>query len=351
MITGANYLYRGLNTVNLSTLNTVQQIMLFILIIIGSAIFVSGFVIHVRKRCFERKFESIVRKAREDAARGRGLSLSRTLSRTFSRSQARAIPEDGTLTEHDGFHEDKQEPDSQPQSGIGDSFEGTTQENQNINDHEACDPSSSLSAGKQAPNHSAADDELSQPPGNELNISRTRSTGNRNDISTFDHQGPDENHLHRLNTAIGDRGASDHITFGPDVYFRRYSDTDPTNKHRLLAMQGVGAHPSASIKRRRGSHSATRSDHRAESRGGGSARAGSFPNIENIARNSQFHHLSEAEREKLGGYEYRALQFLSWVVPAYFVLWQLLGCLGIGAYVAINKPSVARRNGMSPWYV
>lgn len=49
------YSRRGLNTVNLSTVNTAQQVILFYLIITGSAIFVSGFVVHVRERAFERR--------------------------------------------------------------------------------------------------------------------------------------------------------------------------------------------------------------------------------------------------------------------------------------------------------
>jgi Cation transport protein len=69
-----------------------------------------------------------------------------------------------------------------------------------------------------------------------------------------------------------------------------------------------------------------------------------------IGRNSTFHNLTEAQREKLGGVEYRAITFLSIIVPVYFVLWQLLGCLGIGAYLAKNKASLTRQNGINPWY-
>lgn len=66
-------------------------------------------------------------------------------------------------------------------------------------------------------------------------------------------------------------------------------------------------------------------------------------------RNGQFFGLSRAERDHLGGVEYRAIQLLAWIVPIYFVLWQLLGCLGLAAYVAHNKASVARENGINPW--
>ena len=70
-----------------------------------------------------------------------------------------------------------------------------------------------------------------------------------------------------------------------------------------------------------------------------------------IGRNSQFHHLTEQERETLGGVEYKAIRFLAYIVPLYFVLWQLLGCIGLGAYVANNRPDLARDNGFNPFWV
>jgi hypothetical protein len=46
----------GLNTVNLSELNAVQQVILFILILIGSSIWVSAWVVGVRRRAFAGRF-------------------------------------------------------------------------------------------------------------------------------------------------------------------------------------------------------------------------------------------------------------------------------------------------------
>ena len=54
----------GLNTVNLSTLNSFQQVVLFLLIFIGSAIFVSAFVVFVRRRAFDERFKVEVRSGR-----------------------------------------------------------------------------------------------------------------------------------------------------------------------------------------------------------------------------------------------------------------------------------------------
>jgi hypothetical protein len=73
--------------------------------------------------------------------------------------------------------------------------------------------------------------------------------------------------------------------------------------------------------------------------------------LRKFSRNSSFHHLSERERQKLGGAEYRAVSLLSVIVPVYFLLWQLLGGLGVGAYVARNKAALAKSNGLNPWRV
>ena len=66
-----------------------------------------------------------------------------------------------------------------------------------------------------------------------------------------------------------------------------------------------------------------------------------------VGRNSQFHHLSERERRALGGMEYDAICVLHWVVPLYFVLFQLFGAIGLGAWLQINRPNVALANGQS----
>lgn len=69
-----------------------------------------------------------------------------------------------------------------------------------------------------------------------------------------------------------------------------------------------------------------------------------------IARNSQFHGLTPSEREKLGGVEYKAICFLSIIVPLYFVLFNVLGFIGLGTWIAINRPDVALTNGLNPFW-
>jgi len=69
-----------------------------------------------------------------------------------------------------------------------------------------------------------------------------------------------------------------------------------------------------------------------------------------LARNSSFYDLSEADRIRLGGAEYKAIAFLSWVVPTYFFMWQLLGCLACGAYVNNYYANTTEENGINPFW-
>jgi hypothetical protein len=70
----------------------------------------------------------------------------------------------------------------------------------------------------------------------------------------------------------------------------------------------------------------------------------------NVGRNGQFHNLTAREREYLGGVEYRAIKLLIATVTVYFFLWQLLGAIALGAWIAVNNPSAARENAQNPWW-
>lgn len=77
----------GLNTVNLSEMTTWQQILLFLLIIFGSAIWVSIWTVLARKHAFEKRFEDVVRAERlRRANRSSSVNLSRL---RFMRFQGR----------------------------------------------------------------------------------------------------------------------------------------------------------------------------------------------------------------------------------------------------------------------
>lgn len=69
-----------------------------------------------------------------------------------------------------------------------------------------------------------------------------------------------------------------------------------------------------------------------------------------VSRNSQFHGLSSVEREELGGVEYKAVSFLSWIVSLYFVAFLLLGVIGVGGWLQANHPEMTRENGLDPFW-
>lgn len=69
-----------------------------------------------------------------------------------------------------------------------------------------------------------------------------------------------------------------------------------------------------------------------------------------IGRNSTFHDLSPAERENLVGLEYKAVGLLSIIVPAYFVVWQLLGAISVGAWINNYQSEIVTDDGLNPWW-
>ncbi|OMP82386.1 Potassium transport protein 1 [Diplodia seriata] len=288
----------GLNTVNLSNLNTFQQVILFLLIMAGSAIFVSAFVVHVRRKAFEAKIHTVA--AEEKRGRHR-FSLSRPRSGRSSRSRPRSAVVDPKL----------------PDAAVVRATE---------NDVAVVD----------VPHIVEEKLDLEDIAGKE-----TRS---QNASSSKD----------------------DHISFSPEAL--RDPSREPRSRrhsHRLLNMQGVGARSNASLHRRHSfvgqdsiytSRTQAVEDEDDEDNGKSLKEHPSrmFPPADfagSIGRNSQFHHLTEEEREALGGAEYKAIKVLCVIVPLYYVLWQLLACIGLGAYVALNRPDTALRNGLNPWWV
>jgi hypothetical protein len=131
---------------------------------------------------------------------------------------------------------------------------------------------------------------------------------------------------------------------------------EPLSHRRILSFVGVGAHPNSTAYRLRNAGGLVqRGEKKVEEReeavkeGLSNQVYPQYLTRHTTGRNAQFFGLSRAEREHLGGVEYRAITLLGWVVPIYFVLWQLLGCLGLGAYTAHHKRAIAEGNGINPW--
>ncbi|KIW18640.1 hypothetical protein PV08_02929 [Exophiala spinifera] len=293
----------GLNTINLSELNTWQQVMLFLLIIAGSAIFVSSAILHVRKRAFEQRFAELAEQRRR-----RRLMRPRTLSFSFSRRRPST-------------------------SG----------------DHESAVASGAVRgrAIKEPVDHLD----------NKASIDRERTLSN---LDTAASQAA----VSDVGAAKDDQNS--HIRF-PDMLPAADHTHDPvrprpSSRHRTSFFEGrgVGARPLDNHPRNVMPTNAPYlpdrdeaiTDEENELRKDPRSKLGKYINTVNgyLGRNSQIHGLSEKERKKLGGIEYDAICLLSWVVPLYFFLFQLFGALGVGAWIRINRPGMTLTNGLDPFW-
>ncbi|KAJ5176979.1 Low-affinity potassium transport protein [Penicillium canariense] len=306
----------GMNTVNLSTLNTFQQVLLFFLIMSGSAIWVSIAMVLVRKQAFERRFGEIVkaerlqRKARSQIGIGRVIARSRSFSRQSTMPQERTwlpgllpmfrspswgAPVDPRSTLRPGSSE-KDDLVSDPRPGRTDDRHAGQQSNQVVS--EAGDDAEPVVLNGELPSGQVIREQRSHAD-SDAHIAFASDAGN----------GPEDQQASQL---------------------RRRMLSPYTNVlNRSTTLGELERGPSS------------------EGSDGGDLHLNL---LHKLHRNSTFHNLTEAERQQLGGAEYRAVCLLAVIVPIYFFLWQLLGGLGVGAYLAQNKASETESNGLNPWW-
>jgi hypothetical protein len=117
---------------------------------------------------------------------------------------------------------------------------------------------------------------------------------------------------------------------------------------RLLPMAGVGARPSSAHPKY--AAPVPENQRASSTERPGTASVASQFSTGYVSRNSQFFGLSLVDREKLGGVEYRAVAFLAVIVPLYFFLCNLLGFIGIGSWLTVNRPEVATSDGVGPFW-
>lgn len=214
-------------------------------------------------------------------------------------------------------------------------------------------PEEAINDGEPESGKASPRDQTSSPPRNGSVVGPLSSPAER--VTTDANPGASGNAIGVEEAANGDGGGglenldTDHIAFMPYA-------SSPTSEHRrVLTFVGVGAHPNSTSFRNPytgGIYQRGRKRTIGEEDKEDEPLAGWYPHYltsHTTGRNGQFFGLSRAEREHLGGVEYRAIVLLSWIVPIYFVLWQLLGCIGLGAYMNHNKSSTARENGIDPW--
>lgn len=285
----------GLNTVNLSQMTTWQQTILFLLILFGGAIWVSIWTVAFRLHVFEKRFRDIVEaeKARRPSSRGSGSPF----FRMPSFGKAATAPAGGGGS------------DSSTLPGMGSKLVTNAASSQHPDATSVTLPPRRRTAS------------LSYPlPGEQATEGDEKPDGHASE-----HRDPAPT-------------PQAHITFSEAA-------TTPRGARDATTTTTGSAYANARRPRRRNADNSA-------SDGGGDTSNSDMHSIltDKTGRNAQFHHLTKEEREQLGGCEYRALRLLALVVPLYFALWQFLGCVSLGAWIAHNKPEVATANGLSPWW-
>ncbi|RYP34167.1 hypothetical protein DL767_004394 [Monosporascus sp. MG133] len=230
----------GLNTVNLSQMTTLQQVMLWLLIIIGSSVWVSIWTI----------------------LRLRSLEMSQTRPTTSDSASVREL-------------------------------------------------------GAFAPNSTGSNLRISRPVDGRPVAAKVASTpqdpsnGNGKKASTTSRSGTNDS---------ASLAMTDHIVFAEDSH-EKATSTSMASKDAAIQrqVQGTNHH-----------------EHKSQPH--------SYLPRDKVGRNAQFHSFMSEEHERLGGTEYRALKLLSVLVLLYSFLWQFLGCIALGVWIANSQPGPAERH-------
>ncbi|KAK3322066.1 cation transport protein-domain-containing protein [Apodospora peruviana] len=295
----------GLNTVNLSQMTTWQQVLLFLLIIAGSSIWVSIWTVVARKHVFEKRFHDIVRAERLRRANrtASALSLPR-LQRfmSFRKTQTpAAIPRPTTAAGQE-----------RRDGGVAPDVED----------------------GRLAVRHHASRSDRNQP---ETSATPSTATGGDDAAGPSDPIATSKDHPQLAPNSPG------HIAFADEPH--------PNAEATKAGATTTGAHYFDHENRPTRRMAAATASGVAGDNEKAHFTMSHFLAHRAAGRNAQFHDLTSEEREELGGCEYRALKVLAVIVPVYFFLWQLLGCVALGAWIHNNQPETPLANGIKPWWL
>jgi hypothetical protein len=243
--------------VDLSTLNTFQQVVLFILLLLGSNILISSTVLVVRKRAFEAKLKDV--------------SDSREASRRASALELQNLG----------------------QYSLGESLSS------NVNGQMHLKIAATV---QETPAQSSAIDEPVQWTDDDQ-------------VTMNDEQR--HHHHHRVFHMVGVGARPDLNNHPRDLTPLPFFNDEPLGFGLRSFVRGTQKY---------------------------------FSSKGLVSRNSQFHGLSSVERKELGGVEYKAVSFLSWIVSLYYITFILLGIIGVGGWLQANHPEVTRENGLDPFW-
>ncbi|KAJ4327942.1 hypothetical protein N0V84_001617 [Fusarium piperis] len=284
----------GLNTVNLSEITTWQQVLLYLLFILGSALWVSFWTVMARKHAFEKRFEDIVTAEREMRKRRAAAKPTPALKRIFTFQKFKSSPPATNTLPGLGTRQhtmmEKSDPDElmattlpmrRARSAPEDSISSDSEDNDSNTTTVAAHPTN-LSPG--ANDHISFANSMAHPNGRR----GSASIYQRNDDNNGDLQGAE-----RPSTAES-------------------AKSDESEDFLFHWKKILGAH--------------------------------------NTNKRGQFYDLTSDEREALGGCEYRALKVLAVAVPLYGFLWQFLCAIALGAWISTYRPEAAAVNSVNPWW-
>ncbi|KAI2787901.1 Low-affinity potassium transport protein [Penicillium oxalicum] len=284
----------GMNTVNLSTLNTFQQLLLFFLIMSGSAIWVSIGVVLTRKRAFERRFSELVKAERLERKARSQIGLGRSLARSHSISRQPTMPEEHPWAS--GILPIVRSPSrTEP-------FQSASALDSRISQNEGRSlRPRGMGLNEKAGSRSTLEGDYDSLTAREANVEATSGT---------------------LEIQKSNADTGTHVAFSPSSEAVQ-DEQAHSLRHRMLS-------PYTNVLDRTNTLGELERGSSADQTLGGDLHADI---LRKLNRNSSFYNLTEKERQRLGGAEYR-----------------LLGGLGLGAYLANNKASVTESNGLNPWW-
>lgn len=294
MVTSA-FTNTGLNSVDISDLTTWQQVLLWLLLILGSPITVSFVTVVVRRHAFKRRFEMIVQNERDMQRRRSSASHGSIGIRNF-------MP----------FSRNKADPvDAYPEI-----------------------PRLNRKVKTQAP--SLDDQPLDPAPTIQHPVRSMSAPAVTSGVTAADESSETETALADDETVV------------------------PSQSRVAFAAEGEtrAQVPSTSIYSPRNqafSHSNDEATDRASIASDESEdflyHFKKFLGKHNVTRNGGFFDLTHEQREKLGGCEYRALNLLSFIVPAYVFIWMFFGSIALGGWISRNFQDPELLQGANSWWL
>ncbi|KAI1929098.1 hypothetical protein LOZ65_001852 [Ophidiomyces ophidiicola] len=314
----------GLNTVDLKEMKLYQQIAVWFIPMLGNMCFVNVVVVYVRLYWFEKKFKDIVRFSRLP-------SSERSRAHLLSVESSKAVKSDDTTTSHnirvlrpDPIDEDvnwsalrQRSAAERTSASVPDPPAPALEQTTSVDN----------TAERGAPQHITFSSDTFDKPnrGKALRIPGPREFERGQRVQEVDE---DEDEAD-MSKSVDDAGAA-----GPSDTFRKL----PTMESFLSRAASIehaassafiigGTSKSRSRSRSRGALSRTSSK---------ATNAQQLPYLSyapTIGRNSKFLGLTEEQKEELGGIEYRSLRLLLKIAGGYYVIWHIIGAIGLVAWI------------------